>query len=304
MHDIVIRGGSIIDGSGKPAFTGDVAISGGRIAAVGGKQGPARARDRCRRPAGHARLGRRAHPLRRSGDVGPAAGAVVLARRHHGDVRQLRRRLRAGEEGASRRADGPDGGRRGNPQSGARRRPELGVGELPAIHGRARSPRARDRHLRADRASAAARLRDGRPRDPARGGDAGRHRRRCADLTVEALQCGAFGFTTSRTDSHKTPDGDLVPSRDADDHELLGIGSAHGRHRHRRVRHEQRFRRRGVRAALDAQARQGNRPADLVPAHRPLLRSAALAAPDEGGARGARAGALRSPRRWRAGRSA
>ena len=42
MHDIVIRGGTVIDGSGKPAFTGDVAIAGGRIAAVGGKQGPAR----------------------------------------------------------------------------------------------------------------------------------------------------------------------------------------------------------------------------------------------------------------------
>src|SRR4051795_12956508 len=42
MHDIVIRGGTVIDGSGKPSFTGDVAIAGGRIAAVGGKQGPAR----------------------------------------------------------------------------------------------------------------------------------------------------------------------------------------------------------------------------------------------------------------------
>ncbi|MEA2897796.1 MAG: hypothetical protein QOJ84_3411, partial [Bradyrhizobium sp.] len=30
MHDIVIRGGSIIDGSGAPAFTGDVAIAQGR----------------------------------------------------------------------------------------------------------------------------------------------------------------------------------------------------------------------------------------------------------------------------------
>src|SRR6187200_2865958 len=42
MHDIVIRGGRVIDGSGAPAFTGDIAIAGGRIAAVGGKQGPAR----------------------------------------------------------------------------------------------------------------------------------------------------------------------------------------------------------------------------------------------------------------------
>src|SRR5258708_39857738 len=47
-------------------------------------------------------------------------------------------------------------------------------------------------------------------------------------LTVEALRVGAFGFTTSRTDSHKTPDGELVPSRHADDLELLGIGSALG----------------------------------------------------------------------------
>ena len=42
MHDIVIRGGTIIDGTGKAAFTGDVAIADGRIAGVGGKQGPAR----------------------------------------------------------------------------------------------------------------------------------------------------------------------------------------------------------------------------------------------------------------------
>ena len=42
MHDIVIRGGTIIDGTGRAAFTGDVAIAGGRIAAVGGKAGPAR----------------------------------------------------------------------------------------------------------------------------------------------------------------------------------------------------------------------------------------------------------------------
>ncbi len=40
MHDIVIRGGTIMDGTGKAGFTGDVAISEGRIAAVGGKQGP------------------------------------------------------------------------------------------------------------------------------------------------------------------------------------------------------------------------------------------------------------------------
>ncbi len=41
MHDLVIRGGTIIDGTGRPSFPGDVAIEGDRIAAVGGKTGPA-----------------------------------------------------------------------------------------------------------------------------------------------------------------------------------------------------------------------------------------------------------------------
>ena len=34
MHDIVIRNGRIIDGTGAPEFVGDVAIDGDRISAV------------------------------------------------------------------------------------------------------------------------------------------------------------------------------------------------------------------------------------------------------------------------------
>jgi N-acyl-D-aspartate/D-glutamate deacylase len=41
MHDLIIRGGNIIDGTGKAAFTGDVAITNGRIAAVGNNLGGA-----------------------------------------------------------------------------------------------------------------------------------------------------------------------------------------------------------------------------------------------------------------------
>ena len=40
MHEIVIRDGTIIDGTGAPRFVGDVAIDGDRIVAVGGKAGP------------------------------------------------------------------------------------------------------------------------------------------------------------------------------------------------------------------------------------------------------------------------
>ncbi len=35
MHDLVIRGGTIIDGSGSPRFRADMAMDGERITAVG-----------------------------------------------------------------------------------------------------------------------------------------------------------------------------------------------------------------------------------------------------------------------------
>ena len=42
MHDVLIRGGRIVDGTGKSAFSGDVAIANGRIAAVGKDLGGAK----------------------------------------------------------------------------------------------------------------------------------------------------------------------------------------------------------------------------------------------------------------------
>jgi N-acyl-D-aspartate/D-glutamate deacylase len=42
VHDVLVRGGTIVDGSGAPGFPADVAISGGRIAAIGEDLGAAR----------------------------------------------------------------------------------------------------------------------------------------------------------------------------------------------------------------------------------------------------------------------
>ncbi len=42
MHDLVIRNGKIVDGTGKPSFIGDIAIDGGKITSVGPKAGAAR----------------------------------------------------------------------------------------------------------------------------------------------------------------------------------------------------------------------------------------------------------------------
>ncbi len=44
-YDLILRGGTVIDGTGKPRFEADVAVSGGRIAAVGDLQGATAARE-------------------------------------------------------------------------------------------------------------------------------------------------------------------------------------------------------------------------------------------------------------------
>jgi len=42
MYDLTITGGTVVDGTGKPAYTADVSIEGGRIAAIGNGNGPAK----------------------------------------------------------------------------------------------------------------------------------------------------------------------------------------------------------------------------------------------------------------------
>ncbi|HEX6416887.1 MAG TPA: amidohydrolase family protein [Acidimicrobiales bacterium] len=42
MHDLVVRGGTVVDGTGAPARTADVAVTGGTITEVGRVAGPAR----------------------------------------------------------------------------------------------------------------------------------------------------------------------------------------------------------------------------------------------------------------------
>ncbi len=49
---------------------------------------------------------------------------------------------------------------------------------------------------------------------------------RMAVLTEEALRAGALGFSTSRTPLHKSVDGELVPGTSADTTELIGIAEA------------------------------------------------------------------------------
>lgn len=50
--------------------------------------------------------------------------------------------------------------------------------------------------------------------------------RRMSDLVAEALQCGALGFSTSRTPLHRSKSGELVPGTTADERELYTIADS------------------------------------------------------------------------------
>ena len=158
-HDLIIRGGTVIDGTGSPARTADVAISGGTITDVGQVDGTARPRARRRRP--HRHPGARRHPraLRRPGHLGQPSHPVVLARRHHRGGRQLRGRLRPGAPGRPRPPHPADGGGGGHPGRGAARGPAVDVAVVPRVPRRARrsSLRRRPRHARTPRRAAAQR---------------------------------------------------------------------------------------------------------------------------------------------------
>jgi N-acyl-D-aspartate/D-glutamate deacylase len=227
MHDIVIRGGTVVDGTGKPAFTGDVAIAAGRIAAVGGKQGPARreidATGLLVTPGWvdvHTHYDGQAmwDPLLTPscwhgvttvmfGNCG--VGFAPVKKHHRGSLMDL---MEGVEEIP-------------NPvlAAGLTWEWETFPEFMDALERRERAIdiAAQAAHLplrvyvMGDRAIR---------REAATADDIAEMRR----LTIEALRAGAFGFTTSRTDSHKTPDGEAVPSRNADADELLGIGSALG----------------------------------------------------------------------------
>jgi N-acyl-D-aspartate/D-glutamate deacylase len=227
MHDIVIRGGTIVDGTGRAAFRGDVAIAGGRIAAVGGRAGPARRdidADGLLVTPGwvdvHTHYDGQAmwDPLLAPscwhgvttvmfGNCG--VGFAPVKKHHRGALMDLMEGVEEIPNPVL--AAGLSWEWETFPQfmDELERRPRAIDICAQAAHLPLRVYVMGDRAIR---------------REPATADDIAEMR----DLTVEALRAGAFGFTTSRTDSHKAPDGELVPSRDADDHELLGIGAALG----------------------------------------------------------------------------
>jgi N-acyl-D-amino-acid deacylase len=227
MHDTVIRGGTIIDGTGNAAFTGDVAIAGERIVEVGGRLGPGR---REIDAAGllvtpgwvdvHTHYDGQAmwdpllapscwHGVTTAIFGNCGVGFAPVRPQHRAALMDLMEGVE--EIPGIVLAEGLTWDWETFPEylDALERRPHaIDIGAQIAHHP-LRVYVMGDRAIRLEQAN---------------GEDIVEMRR----LTIEALRAGAFGFTTSRTDSHKTPVGEMVPSRYAASDELLGIGSALG----------------------------------------------------------------------------
>ena len=226
MHDLIIRGGTIVDGTGAPGFAGDVAIEGGRIVEVGRVSGTARRTldadgllvtpgfvDIHTHYDGQASWDSVLEPSSTNGVTSIAMGncGVGFAPAHVDRHDWLIRLLEGVEDiPGTALAEGltwdwesfPDYlealGRRRYTMDLAAHMPHAALrcfvmGERGADHQEVPTE---------DEIS------------------------RMANLTFEALQAGAIGFSTSRTYVHRSRDGRNIGTLTASEQELLGIASA------------------------------------------------------------------------------
>ncbi len=225
MHDLVIRGGTVVDGSGAPAVRTDVAVAGDRIIDVGPDVGSGRreidATDLLVTPGWvdiHTHYDAQATwdpELTPSGFHGVTTVVMGNCGVGFAPVAPERRDwligLMEGVEdipGAA-MADGIEWEWEtfeGYLDALDRRRFVADVGtQVP--HGALRTYVMRER---------------GAANEPATADDIAR----MAALVESGLRAGALGFSTSRTPIHKSIDGELVPGTTAGADELLGIGEA------------------------------------------------------------------------------
>lgn len=231
MYDLIIRNGTIVDGSGGEPFTGDVAVHQGTIVAVGRLQAGASAA-RAIDAAGkivtpgwvdvHSHMDGQAtwDPL-----LSPAAnhGITTLVMGNCGigfapckPTAEDRDRLIAVVEDVE---DIPGAALHEGVTWAWETFPEYldAIDKLPrAIDIAAQVPHCAVRtYVMGER---------GTKNQPATADDVAR----MAQIVKEGIDAGAIGFTTSRTKLHTTRQGDVMPGTYADETELLGIGKAIG----------------------------------------------------------------------------
>jgi N-acyl-D-amino-acid deacylase len=227
MHDLVIRNGTIVDGSGGEPFQGDVAIVGGRIAELGRTVGRGReeidARDRLVTPGFvdiHTHLDGQAtwDPLLTPSCWHGVTTAVMgncgvgFAPARATDREYLIGLMEGVEDiPGTALAAGIDWQWESFPEylTALERTPRVFDIAAQIAHGPLRF------HVMGER---------GARNEPATAEEIGR----MAQLVREAVLAGALGFTTSRTIVHRAISGDPVPGTFAAEDELFGIGRVLG----------------------------------------------------------------------------
>jgi N-acyl-D-amino-acid deacylase len=227
MHDLVIRNGKIVDGSGAPAFSGDIAIDKGKITSVGGTAGPARreieAKGLLVTPGfvdihthydGQVTWDPYLTPSSWHGVTTLVMGncGVGFAPVAPGKQEFLIGLMEGVEDiPGTALAEGIKWGWESFPQyldvvDGMKRAIDVGA-QVP--HGSIRAYVMGERGAHNEEAT---------PEDITK----------MAELVRDALKAGALGFTTSRTMLHRAKNKELVPGTFASEDELLGIGRAIG----------------------------------------------------------------------------
>jgi N-acyl-D-amino-acid deacylase len=225
MHDLVIRDGRIVDGTGAAAFAGDIAVAGGRIVQVGGKAGPGK-----REIAASGRLVTPGFVDVHTHYDGQASWDPWLAPSSWHGVTTIV----MGNCGVGFAPVKPD--KRDwliNVMEGVEDIPGTALTEgipwgwesfpeyLDVLD---RIPRAIDIGTQLPHGALRAYVMGERGAEnaPATAEDIAR----MAALAEEALECGALGFTSSRTTVHRTKDGAHIPGYEVATDELIGIAAA------------------------------------------------------------------------------
>jgi len=225
MHDLVIRGGKIVDGSGRAAFSGDVAVDDGCISEVGEVSGEAR----------------------RSIDADGllvTPGFVDIHTHYDAQVTWDPHLLPTGWHGVTTTVFGNCGV--GFAPASPDRHEWLielmeGVEDIPGsalsegikwdwetfpeyLDALERSPHAIDfgTHVPHGAVRAYVMGERGATNQPATADDI----QRMYEIVREGLRAGALGFSTSRTMGHMAKNGEPVPGTFAQEDELFGIGRA------------------------------------------------------------------------------